>query len=281
MPASASSTTTITTATTTTTTTLRGGSGLFLLLLWIEGLCSIGSIQSTHAYIILPQQKPLSLSPSRAFAPKTGSASARCVGAGADRYFGEDPADNNNNNNNSNSNSSNQDFSIEAAIGNAQHASEYERDAEFYRKRNEAYSKSLRTDDLVSLFSSTASSTSSSPADEVTESPSSSSSSSSSSSLSSADTHRHHHHHRHHHQQQSKASLLKASFDHIEASTYSLLTGRPLVALGIFCATGILVAYLSGFFFLEGYIENWNPAENDQVPYWEDAEIHTIQRVVE
>jgi len=263
--------------------TLRS-SGLLL------ALCSAVS----HGYI-LPKPSSLSLSSSslssslftRAFAPRT-----LAVGTGADRYFGgDDPAaadttTNNNSNNNSNNNISNNisnsnnnnisDLSIEAAIGQAQHASEYERDAEFYRKRNEAYSKSLRTDDLSgSAFSI---SSSSSVSSSVTSSVTSSSSSSTDGESASASRRR------------SNASSegspfspssLKASFDHVEASTNSLLKGNPLVALAIFGATGMLVAYLSGFFFLEGYIENWNPAENDQVPYWEDAEIHTIQRVVE
>lgn len=130
------------------------------------------------------------------------------------------------------------DLSIEAVLGSA-HVSEYERDAEFYRKRNEAYLKeelpTVGAFEIVDIEQST----------------------------------------------EKSAAPLKASFDHVETSINSLLKGRPLVALGIFCAAGILVAYLSGFFFLEGYIENWNPAENDQIPYWEDAEIHTIQRVIQ
>jgi hypothetical protein len=148
---------------------------------------------------------------------------------GAD-YFGEDTTPDKS------------DLSIEAVLGSA-HVSEYERDAEFYRKRNEAYSKSLLKEELpvVGTFEAV-------DLEQPTE---------------------------------TSAAPLKASFDHVETSINSLLKGRPLVALGIFCAAGILVAYLSGFFFLEGYIENWNPAENDQIPYWEDAEIHTIQRAVQ
>eukprot|EP00537_Pseudo-nitzschia_pungens_P016906 CAMPEP_0172410098 /NCGR_PEP_ID=MMETSP1061-20121228/76702_1 /TAXON_ID=37318 /ORGANISM="Pseudo-nitzschia pungens, Strain cf. pungens" /LENGTH=293 /DNA_ID=CAMNT_0013146267 /DNA_START=367 /DNA_END=1248 /DNA_ORIENTATION=+ len=233
----------------------------------------------SHGYI-LPKPSSLSLSSSslssslftRAFAPRT-----LAVGTGADRYFGgDDPAAADITTTNNKNNIS--DLSIEAAIGQAQHASEYERDAEFYRKRNEAYSKSLRTDDLSgSAFSI---SSSSSVSSSVTSSVTSSSSSSTDGESESASASR----------RRSNASSegspfspssLKASFDHVEASTNSLLKGNPLVALAIFGATGMLVAYLSGFFFLEGYIENWNPAENDQVPYWEDAEIHTIQRVVE
>lgn len=181
-------------------------------------------------------------------------------------YFGEELAS-------SSSSSTTDNLSFEAALGGAQrthaseYASEYERDAEFYRKRNEDYSKSLAKHSLsLSLSTNTVGTddlpTSSAPSGQRSATASSSSSN-------------------HHHQITTAKTTLKASFDHVESSTISLLKGRPLLALAIFCAAGVLVAYLSGFFFLEGYIENWNPVENDQIPYWEDAEIHTIQRVVE
>jgi hypothetical protein len=77
------------------------------------------------------------------------------------------------------------------------------------------------------------------------------------------------------------SSVLKnsqASFKNVEQITFRLLQTRPFVALGIFLAAGALVAYLTGFFILDGYIDNLNPAENDAVPYWNEPEIHTIMR---
>jgi hypothetical protein len=67
--------------------------------------------------------------------------------------------------------------------------------------------------------------------------------------------------------------FLKASqksFQNVEAGTNRLLNRRPLLALAIFLGTGLMVAYMMGIIFLGGYIENWNPAENDVVPYWDD-----------
>lgn len=69
------------------------------------------------------------------------------------------------------------------------------------------------------------------------------------------------------------------SFQNVESMTNRLLNRQPLVALALFVGAGALVAYLSGLVFLGGYIENWNPAENDAVPYW-DEEILIITRKV-
>lgn len=253
-------------------------SGLFLLCLWIID-CSFPC--SCYGYI-LPQQQQRSpfVSSTRTRTCTRGSSNTRKRGrtratkplfigtspTGAD-YFGEELAS-----------STTDNLSFEAAIGHAQHASEYERDAEFYRKRNEDYSNSLAKHAL-STGTTNAMNVGIDvdvDADDVDLAPTASASAhsehfSTTSSSSSSNPH----------QITTAKATLKASFDHVEKSTFSLLTGRPLVALSIFCAAGILVAYLSGFFFLEGYIENWNPVENDQVPYWEDAEIHTITRVVE
>ena len=71
-----------------------------------------------------------------------------------------------------------------------------------------------------------------------------------------------------------------SSFKHIENLTYGLLTEKPLLALGIFFAAGLVVAYMIGFLFLDGYIESINPISNDMIPYWEDAEIHTIDAYI-
>lgn len=150
------------------------------------------------------------------------------------------------------------DNDFEAALGQAP-LSEYERDAEFYRKRNEAYYDSLskaNNEEIVAAEFSISDATSAhahahvSPDMDVL--------------AGSINT-------------SIKAS--QSSFKYVEKTTFSLL-GKPLVALSLFAVAGILVAYLSGFFFLEGYIENWNPVENDAIPYWNDAEIHTIERAL-
>lgn len=78
-------------------------------------------------------------------------------------------------------------------------------------------------------------------------------------------------------------SVLRASrtsFRNVEEMTYGVFDARPLLALGIFVTAGTVVAYILGFFFLGGYIDNWNPVENDVVPYWDEPEIHTIKHVV-
>jgi len=64
--------------------------------------------------------------------------------------------------------------------------------------------------------------------------------------------------------------ISHTSFQHVERNMYAVMTEQPLVALGIFVLTGVFVAYLSGFFFLDGYIETINPIDNDMIPYWED-----------
>lgn len=69
------------------------------------------------------------------------------------------------------------------------------------------------------------------------------------------------------------------SFENVETATNSLLRQQPLVALAIFIGAGVMVAYMLGMFFLGGYIENWNPVENDVVPYWDDP-VLIIERKV-
>lgn len=64
--------------------------------------------------------------------------------------------------------------------------------------------------------------------------------------------------------------ISHTSFQHVERNMYAVMTEQPLVALGIFVLAGVFVAYLSGFFFLDGYIETINPIDNDMIPYWED-----------
>ena len=146
------------------------------------------------------------------------------------------------------------DSDFEAALGQAP-LSEYERDAEFYRKRNEEYAKSLRKgdkEDVVAEFSMSSASAKEHTTDDT-------------------------------HNPGWVADSVKASensFRFVEKTTFSLLTEKPMLALAMFAAAGLAVAYLSGFFFLEGYIEDWNPAENDMIPYWDDAEIHTIERAL-
>ena len=152
------------------------------------------------------------------------------------------------------------DCDFEAALGQAP-LSEYERDAEFYRKRNEAYYASLRKDqeeeDVANFSFSDAAANNDAvvfPQDD--------------------------HHPSNGGWVTDSVKASQNSFKYIEKTTYSLLTEKPMMALAIFAATGLVAAYLSGFFFLEGYIEDWNPIENDMVPYWDDAEIHTIERAI-
>jgi hypothetical protein len=69
------------------------------------------------------------------------------------------------------------------------------------------------------------------------------------------------------------------SFQHVESGTNRLLNRQPLLALAIFVGAGVMVAYMMGMVFLGGYIENWNPAENDVVPYWDDPVLVIERRV--
>ena len=69
------------------------------------------------------------------------------------------------------------------------------------------------------------------------------------------------------------------SFKHVESGTNRLLNRQPLIALAIFIGAGAMVAYMMGTIFLGGYIETWNPAENDVVPYWDDP-VLVIERKV-
>ena len=135
---------------------------------------------------------------------------------------------------------------------------EYDRDAEFYRRRNLEYFNSLQELQQQDDYAF----------NEVGKPRQQSSSSS---------------------RQQPESQLAKdtinsvlknsqASFKNVEQLTFGLLQQRPFVALGIFLAAGALVAYLTGFFILDGYIDSLNPIENDAVPYWNEPEIHTITR---
>ena len=69
----------------------------------------------------------------------------------------------------------------------------------------------------------------------------------------------------------------RSSFKNVESITNYLLNENPAIAIGIFVTVGLVVAYMTGFFFLGGYIETWNPAENDSIPYWDD-EVLVITR---
>eukprot|EP00751_Fragilariopsis_kerguelensis_P040508 CAMPEP_0171004402 /NCGR_PEP_ID=MMETSP0736-20130129/17627_1 /TAXON_ID=186038 /ORGANISM="Fragilariopsis kerguelensis, Strain L26-C5" /LENGTH=280 /DNA_ID=CAMNT_0011433663 /DNA_START=57 /DNA_END=899 /DNA_ORIENTATION=+ len=77
---------------------------------------------------------------------------------------------------------------------------------------------------------------------------------------------------------------LYTSFKYVERNTIGVMQTNPLLAVSIFIVAGLFVAYISGFVFLDGYIETINPATNDIIPYWDDAaaaDIHTLQRVVQ
>jgi len=247
-----------------------------LLLLLLIGASSTPLIQGFQ----LQQQQRTTKTRTKVTAAKTSSSLS--VGA-ADYDYDYFQEDNNN-----------ADIGIEAAIAGSAYASssssaayvsEYEQDAEFYKRRNEAYYNSIYKEDdednneneiiVQMLHQGTV---------DVSDSDSSSSNSNSNS-VSMINT-------------SLKAS--HTSFKHVEEVTNSLLKGKPLLAIAIFALAGCVVAYLSGFFFLgNGYIENsyYNPfaalqnvfgtvgghahANNmNMVPYWDDAEIHTIQRAV-
>lgn len=62
----------------------------------------------------------------------------------------------------------------------------------------------------------------------------------------------------------------RRSYAFIEGHTFRLLSKRPGVAFAIFVGMGLLVAYMMGFFFLEGYISSANPYENGAIPYWDE-----------
>jgi len=155
------------------------------------------------------------------------------------------------------------DSDIEAALGQAS-VSEYERDAEFYRKRNEQYYDSLQKANDEKLVVSQLS------ASDATNAVSSSSS----------DEDQHENPRWVTDSIHTSSKAAQKSFRFVEKTTFSLLYEKPMLALAIFVAAGMMVAYMSGFFFLDGYIENWNPVENDIIPYWDDAEIHTIERAM-
>lgn len=156
------------------------------------------------------------------------------------------------------------DSDFEAALGQGQ-MSEYERDAEFYRKRNEAYYKRKDEDEEeVAIFTASSAvdpANAPIPTDSATDEDSQNS-------------------HWVADSINASAQASRNSFRYVEKQTFSLLTGKPILAIGIFVVAGLMAAYMSGFFFLEGYIENWNPVENDMIPYWDDAEIHTIERAL-
>lgn len=149
-------------------------------------------------------------------------------------------------------------------IGSSAAMNEYDRDAEFYRRRNLEYYNSLQQlqqqDDYT--FNDLSVSNQSKPNQKEP------------------------HHLSPSRNNQDMAedtfnNVLKSSrssFKNVEQLTFRLLNRQPLVALAIFLVSGALFAYTLGFFILEGYIDNLNPAENDAVPYWDEPEIHTIMR---
>jgi len=200
---------------------------------------ALGSCQGFQ----LPNQP---LAPRFAPGQRTGATSCPSLSVGADYDFDSD---------------------FEVALGQA-YISEYERDAEFYRKRNEAYYNSLREAEkeevvVAAEYSFSDVQAQASP-DGVPPS-----------NTDPAADHRW--------VTDSINTSIKASqssFRLVEKTTFSLLKARPMFAIAMFATAGMIVAYMSGFFFMEGYIENWNPVQNDLVPYWNDAEIHTIERAL-
>lgn len=62
----------------------------------------------------------------------------------------------------------------------------------------------------------------------------------------------------------------RSSFQNVEGKAFNLLEENPLLAFLIFVALGLVVAYISGFIFLGGYISSANPVENGAIPYWDE-----------
>ncbi|KAG7349141.1 hypothetical protein IV203_011738 [Nitzschia inconspicua] len=157
-------------------------------------------------------------------------------------------------------------------LGSSTSYNEYDRDAEFYRRRNQEYYKSLQNMQQQDTYSF----------NELTGGGNNNNNNNNNDSQKlSSQRHLPSNPEAQKMAENTINSVLKSSrssFKNIEKITFRLLNRRPLVALGIFLATGALIAYMTGFFILEGYIDNLNPAENDQVPYWDEPEIHTIMR---
>jgi len=170
--------------------------------------------------------------------------------------------------------------------GNYQwNANEYDRDAEFYRRRNEEYTREINEDNVamsnganIGLGLGGAVLDASAVTVTVTSNNKKKSTSTSTSTSASPFS-----------QDprdywvvdaiNTSLTPLYTSFKYVERNTLNVLQTAPLLALGIFVIAGLFVAYISGFIFLDGYIENINPATNDMIPYWNEADIHTIQRV--
>mmetsp|Transcript_14875 Transcript_14875/g.16686 ORF Transcript_14875/g.16686 Transcript_14875/m.16686 type:complete len:290 (-) Transcript_14875:591-1460(-) len=182
-----------------------------------------------------------------------------------------------------------QQQSVEDILGgNYQwNANEYDRNADYYRRRNEEYQQEIYEENAATA--NTAASTTTLglglggavlDARIVTPAPNKSSSTSTSSpSVFSQDP-------RDYWVVDAINTSLKplyTSFKYVERNTLLVMQTNPLLAVGIFVMAGLFVAYISGFVFLDGYIETINPATNDMIPYWDDAaaaDIHTLQRVV-
>jgi hypothetical protein len=149
-----------------------------------------------------------------------------------------------------------------SAIGhNLPYGNEYDRDAEFYRRRNLEYYSSggSSSSNINNINNFGGDSTAAGP------------------------QHSQNAYHRDEREpvEETINTVIKSSrssFKNVESLTVNLLNRRPFVAIGLFGASLMVAAYLTGFFILDGYIDNWNPAVNDQVPYWDEPEIHTIMR---
>ena len=62
----------------------------------------------------------------------------------------------------------------------------------------------------------------------------------------------------------------RLSFRNVEGLTDDLLSNHPILAVGGFLGVVLLIAYMSGFVILDGYISSVNPLENGAVPYWDE-----------
>jgi ribosomal protein S8 len=176
--------------------------------------------------------------------------------------------ENNNNSNSNNLNSRNAPTAFTTAAIDASINNEYDRDAEFYKRRNQEYYNSMsNTNDSIMNVMSSEEYYTNSNYDRNTK------------------NNRYYYDYYKRDEREPVEETLneviktsRSSFKNVESLTLGLLSRRPVVALGLFLMSLGLAAYLTGFFILDGYIDNWNPAENDQVPYWDEPDIHTIMR---
>lgn len=69
---------------------------------------------------------------------------------------------------------------------------------------------------------------------------------------------------------QELLEISRLSFINVEQMSEDLFSRQPLIAFSIFIICGLLISYLLGIIFLDGYISSLNPIFNGIIPYWND-----------